>query len=358
MRSQRFVCLPTLLLGALALSCGAPPAQTPLEQSGTATSMSGRPMGTVYTTDEGANALSRIDLQTGQVRQIALPIRPHNVQTSPDARRVFVVGMMPSQGDGQGEHAGKMAGQLLVIDAASLDIAKAIRIEIGPHPAHVIVDANASRAFVTDSETSTVQIVDLNRRSVVALVPTGRFPHGLRMSPDGREIAVANVEDDSVSIVDVMAAKELVRIPVGKAPVQVAYTPDGKRLFVSLRDEDAVAVVDLASRRKTGSVPVGDGPIQIFMTPDGRSLYVANEGTPKTPATTVSVIDTGSLRVIRTISAGRGPHGLVATSDGSRVFVSNRFEDTVSEINVMDQTVARTFRVGDEPTGITFGAAK
>jgi len=40
------------------------------------------------------------------------------------------------------------------------------------------------------------------------------------------------------------------------------------------------------------------------------------------------------------------------------VFVSNRFEDTVSEINVMDQTVARTFSVGDEPTGITFGAAK
>lgn len=356
MTSQRFVRLPILLFGVLALSCGAPPARTPLGQSGTATPTSAR--GSVYTTDEGANALSRIDLQSGQVRQIALPIRPHNVQTSADAQRVFVVGMMPSPGAGQEEHAGKMAGQLLVIDAASFDIAKASRIEIGPHPAHVIVDASASRAFVTDSETSALQIVDLNRRSVVALVPTGRFPHGLRMSPDGREIAVANVEDDSVSIVDPTAAKELVRIPVGKAPVQVAYTPDGKRLFVSLRDEDAVAFVDLASRRKTGSIAVGDGPIQVFMTPDGRYVYVANEGTPQAPANTVSVIDTGSLRVIRTIPAGRGPHGLVATSDGSRVFVSNRFDDTVSEINVMDQTVARTFRVGDEPTGITFGAAK
>jgi len=356
MTSQRFVRLPILFFGVLALSCGAPPARTPLKQSGTATSTSAR--GSVYTTDEGANALSRIDLQSGQVRQIALPIRPHNVQTSADAQRVFVLGMMPSPGAGQEEHAGKMAGQLLVIDAASLDIGKAIRIEIGPHPAHVIVDANGSRAFVTDSETSTLQIVDLNRRSVVALVPTGRFPHGMRMSPDGREIAVANVEDDSVSIVDVMAAKELVRIPVGKAPVQVAYTSDGKRLFVSLRDEDAVAIVDLASRRKTGSIAVGDGPIQLFMTPDGRYIYVANEGTAQVPANTVSVIDTGSLRVIRTIPAGRGPHGLVATSDGSRVFVSNRFDDTVSEINVMDQTVARTFRVGDEPTGITFGAAK
>lgn len=356
MTSQRFVRLPILLFGVLALSCGAPPARTPLGQSGTATPTSAR--GSVYTTDEGANALSRIDLQSGQVRQIALPIRPHNVQTSADAQRVFVVGMMPSPGAGQEEHVGKMAGQLLVIDAASFDIAKASRIEIGPHPAHVIVDASASRAFVTDSETSALQIVDLNRRSVVALVPTGRFPHGLRMSPDGREIAVANVEDDSVSIVDPTAAKELVRIPVGKAPVQVAYTPDGKRLFVSLRDEDAVAVVDLASRRKTGSIAVGDGPIQVFMTPDGRYVYVANEGTPQAPANTVSVIDTGSLRVIRTIPAGRGPHGLVATSDGSRVFVSNRFDDTVSEINVMDQTVARTFRVGDEPTGITFGAAK
>lgn len=313
----------------------------------------------VFTTDEGANALSRIDLSKGEVRSFPLPIRPHNVQASADGRHVVVAGPVVTSGGGHEEHGAPsgMPGRLFVIDTQSMDVAKAVVVDIGPNPAHVVVNGDTTRAFVTDSGTNRVQLIDLAQRKIVSEVPTGRYPHGLRLSPDGATIAVANLQDNTVSLIDIASARESARVPVGKAPVQVAWAPDGNSVYVSLRDEDAVASVDVTKRRKTASVRVGDGPIQLYVSPDGRALYAANEGTEEGPATTVSVIDTGKMRVVHTIEAGRGPHGIVITPDGKRVFVTNRFDDTVSEIDSAGPRVVRTYGVGDEPTGITYAPA-
>jgi YVTN family beta-propeller protein len=310
----------------------------------------------VFTTDEGANALSRIDLTTGEVRAFPLPIRPHNVQASTDGSRVIVAGPVVNAADAHQEHGSMsgMPGRLLVLDAQSMDVAAAVAVDIGSSPAHVVVNGDTTRAYVTDSGSNTVQVVDLAQRKVLSEVATGRYPHGLRISPDGSTIAVANLEDNSISLIDVAASKESARVPVGKAPVQVSWAPDGNTVYVTLRDEDAVAVVDATTRQKKSSVPVGDGPIQLFVTPDGRFVYVANEGTEETPATTVSVIDTSTMQVVRTIAAGKGPHGVVISPAGNRIYVTNRFDDSVLEIDGATQKVVRTHKVGDEPTGITY----
>ena len=63
------------------------------------------------------------------------------------------------------------------------------------------------------------QIVE--QKQIVGEFKTGEFPHGLRISPDGREIYVANVEDNRVSVIDIAQSTVVARIPVGKAPVQV-----------------------------------------------------------------------------------------------------------------------------------------
>jgi YVTN family beta-propeller protein len=349
------------MLGVVSVTtiAGCGPAADPTIPPAPHTPPGGR-AGYVITTDEGASALSRIDLRTGDVRRFPLSIRAHNVQSSPDGSRIVAVGPVNVQAHDHGgaqdaqHHDGAGAGRLIALDAATMDMAAAVAVDVGSHPAHVIVSADAGRAFLTDAASHTVQVVDLVAGKVTAEIPTGRYPHGLRMNPGGSEIAVANVEDHSVSIVSVAEARERARIPVGKAPVQVAWSPDGTHVFVSLRDEDAVAVVDVAARRMAASIPVGDGPIQLFATPDGRFVYVANEGTEESPATTVSVIDASSLRVVQTIEAGQGPHGVVTSPDGERVYVTNRFSDSVSEIDVATQTVLRTYQVGDAPTGITY----
>ena len=312
--------------------------------------------GFVYTANERGNSISAIDVGTGQVKTIVTRITPHNVQVSRDGRLLLAVGpvadmtaKMKMTDDDKMER-----GRLLIIDAATLAIESAADIEIGRHPAHVIIDAQGKLIYVTNSEDDNVLVIDVAQKKVAGEIKTGKFPHGIRMSPNGREIYVANVNDNSVSIIDVAQSKEVARIPVGKAPVQVCFTPDGGRVYVSLRDENRVAVLDTAERKKIATIAVGRNPIQVFITPDGHDVYVANQGTEANPDNTVSVIETANSSVSATIVVGRGAHGVVVSDDGKRAFVANIVDETVSVIDTATRKVTKNIKVGKGPNGITF----
>jgi YVTN family beta-propeller protein len=312
--------------------------------------------GTVYTADERGNSISAIDLASGKVTIIPVSISPHNVQIAADGKRLFAVGDPASTAHGhdKGAHAaGEVTGRLLVLDSGKLSAGVIASIQVGRHPAHVVVDRSGRRAFVTNSGDNAVTEIDIARKNIVRSVPTGPYPHGMRISPDGRELYVANVEDGSVSVIDMQSLKEVDRIPVGRAPVQVGFTPDGTRVYVSLRDENAVAWIDTASRKKIGTVAVGRGPIQVHATPDGRFVYVANQGSEAEPSETVSIIETASGSV-KTIRTGAGAHGVAVSDDGRFVFISNILANTVSVIDTSSQAVVADFPVGKGPNGITF----
>lgn len=239
-----------------------------------------------------------------------LDISPHNIQASDDASLVLIVGPTagPAHDDG---HVHGDAGQLVVLDPGTLEEARPA-IPAGEHPAHVVVDEGNRFAYITDSGPDVVLVVDLSEGRVVQEVPTCAYPHGLRMSPDGRELAVACVESNEVAVIDVHA------------------------------------------RQVLRSIPVGRGPIQLFATPDGRFMYAANEGTAEEPDSTVSVIEIERGAVVETVTTGAGAHGVVVSADGRLALISNLFDNTVSVIDVATQRVVATHAVGEGPAGITF----
>ena len=311
--------------------------------------------GYVYTANEHGNSLSAIDLANGRVETVAIPISPHNVQITPDGARVLAVGVPAEDEHGHSgsEHA-EASGQLLIFDSGAISSGPRAAIAVGEHPAHVVADLTAKRAFVTLSDQNALAVVDLTEGKVIATIATGTYPHGLRVSPDDGSIYVANVKDDSVSVIDSAKLTEVARIPVGKAPVQVGFLPDGTRAYVSLRDENMIAVIDTANRTVLGKIAVGRNPIQVYATPDSRYVYVANQGSEAEPADTVSVIDAGAGAVVKTIRTGAGAHGVVVGDDGQFAFITNIVDGTVSVIEVASQEVVETFEVGDGPNGVTF----
>lgn len=362
--------VPALLTAIIfLLAACSPPADVSQQQKTSKNGSSGisvptvtRTTGFVYAANEGANSVSVIDLSTGQVKDIAMRITPHNLQVSRDGRLLLVVGSVVAGTGNQSqmkmnEEDEMKRGRLQILNAETLTVDSAIDIEIGRHPAHVIIDAQSKLTYATNSEDNNVLVIDITQKKVVGEIKTGKSPHGLRTSPDGREIYVANVNDNSVSVIDVTQSKEATRIPVGKAPVQVGFTPDGRRAYVSLRDENSVAVIDTAQRKKIATVAVGRSPIQVFATPDGRYVYVANQGTGANPDNTVSVIETANNSVVATIETGKGAHGIVVSDDGTRAFTTNTADGTVSVIDTTTQKVLSNIKVGKEPNGITFKSA-
>lgn len=356
--SRRAVMLAFATASALSLAV---PLASPVRAEPAAT-------GFVYTADELGNTVSRIDLGTGKIDIVPVPITPHNVQFVPGKNLVLAVGLpVPDKaedahaadggghgGDGHGDAA--VAGQLIVLGAADISSGPNASIAVGAHPAHVIADAQGNRAYVSNSEDDTVSVIDLAKGEVVATVSTGDYPHGLRMSPDGASIYVANVQDGTVSVIDTAALLEVARIKVGVAPVQVGFTPDGKRVYVSLRDENKVAVIDTQSREVIARIDVGRSPIQVHATPDGRLVYVANQGTEAEPDDTVSVIDVATGNIVKTIQTDEGAHGVTVDGDGAFVFVTNIAAGSVSQIEVESQSVVKTYAVGKGPNGVTYQA--
>ena len=306
--------------------------------------------GFVYTADEKGNSLSVIDLSIGRVDTVAIPITPHNVQISSDRRFLYAVGSPAKKGESHGH--GSERGRLLVFDSAAVARGALTEIEVGSHPAHVIVDDKDTYAFVTNGSDDSVSVVDLAQRRVVREIRTGRYPHGLRMSPNGQEIYVANVNDGTISEISTADLANVATIEVGKEPVQVAFKADGRWVYTSLRAENSVAVIDVVTRRVITKVHVGHGPIQTYATPDSRLVLVANQG-GATPDKTVSIVEVATNRVVKTIVTGKGAHGVVVSDDGRWAFVSNILDNSVSIIDIKSLAVVARFAVGGGPNGIT-----
>lgn len=310
----------------------------------------GAPAGVVYTANERDGSLSRVQLDSGTIQTKKLEITPHNAQISPDGKQLLAVGVASHAGHGAGS-AGK--GRLLVMDT-SRSGDEPITIDTGDHPAHVVTDASGARAFVTDSGSNVVHVIDLANRRSVGQIATDKYPHGLRLSPDGKVLYVANMRGGTASVIDVTTLKETARIPVGKGPVQVGFSPDGATAFVSLSTENSLGIIDTANRKLLKKVPVGSTPIQMDATPDGRRVYVANQGTASKPADTVSVVDPRAGKTVATIKTGKGAHGVAMSTDGGYVFVTNIEAGTLSVIETASNKVVATHRVGAGPNGVTY----
>lgn len=138
------------------------------------------------------------------------------------------------------------------------------------------------------------------------VVKVGNGSEGFDVSPDGKELWVANAQDGTISIID-LATKSVIDTVSANAhgANRLKFTPDGKRVFVScLRGEDVI-VLDAASRKEIKRIKVGHGAAGIQMQPDGARVFVACS-----PDNYVVVIDLKSLEVTGHLDVGSEPDGL------------------------------------------------
>jgi YVTN family beta-propeller protein len=138
------------------------------------------------------------------------------------------------------------------------------------------------------------------------VIPVGKGSEGFDVSPDGKEIWVANAQDGTISVVD-LAAKRVVQTLNANArgANRLKFTPDGKLVFVSTLGGPDLVVLDGATRKEVKRLPIGHGAAGILMQPDGQRAYVAC-----TPDDYIVVIDLKSLTVTGKITAGKQPDGL------------------------------------------------
>ena len=132
----------------------------------------------------------------------------------------------------------------------------------------------------------------------------GNGSEGFDVSPDGKEVWVANAQDGTISVIDRASKRVVATLNSNtRGANRLKFTPDGRRVLVSLLGGSGVVVVDAKTRAVTQKIAMpGHGCAGIQMQPDGARAYVSCEQ--------VEVIDLKSMKVTGQIDAGGNPDGL------------------------------------------------
>jgi YVTN family beta-propeller protein len=290
---------------------------------------------------------------------------PFGLAISPNNKQVYVSNFLQST-----------AG---VIDTA-LNLLVDNDIYAGQTPAQLALTPNGDTLYIADN-VDPGQMSILETKSLTLNPPItglGAGPWGLAVTPDAKQVWIANGEGNTVSVFDIETSTLLTPITVGGGPFDVGFTPNGKTAYVANSDDNTVSVVNVATRKVEGSaITVGSSPLALVVSPDGTQVYVANMNTisvidvatkkvtsvsmgatvgyrpaftpdgkylyvpvwnptkPNTDPGTIVLISTASDTVVGTpVTVGVQPDNVVISSNGTRAYVTNFVSDTVTVIAI------------------------
>ena len=180
--------------------------------------------------------------------------------------------------------------------------------------------------YVTNEDSNNVSVISGATNEVVATIPVGKRPRGIKVSPNGSVFYVAlsgspkcpPAMDDHVceameadkaadGIAEVnTVTHEVVRIlPSGSDPEQFDVDWNTRRLYVSNEDIHMASILDLDAGEILMQVPTGLEPEGVRLSPDGSLVYVTGE-----VASDITVINAASGEEIARIDVGLRPRDM------------------------------------------------
>jgi YVTN family beta-propeller protein len=227
-----------------------------------------------------------------------------------------------------------------------------------PEPAAPALEGSYG-VYVTNEQSGDLTVIDPATNGVLATLPLGKRPRGIRPSPDGAQLYVAlsgspiappGVDEsklpppdrsaDGIGVIDVKALT-LVRVLRGPSdPEQTSVSRDGAHLFIANEDVGKASVLHIASGKTVAELEVGGEPEGVTTSPDGRFVYVTSE-----EDNSVAVIDAAANKMIKRLAVGARPRDSAFSPDSTRAYVTAENAGTVSVIDTASHTVIATIRL-------------
>jgi YVTN family beta-propeller protein len=312
-----------------------------------------------YVSNGAANTVSVLDLvYLRQDRTLQVGTQPTGIAANPVRNEVYVVNAGTPWGN----------GSVSVIDTSANHVVATIPVHRQPY--FIDVDTAGHRAYVANSGSNSVSVIDLDQRREIGVAGTGEQPGLARITPDMRSLVVTNRRSGSVSIFAVIPyaapAETHGLIPIAKpAPRSQLQLPrlravfdgcpgatdavilqDSSKAFIACSGGHQVMVVSLAAGTDSLAakqdpslltdhlltlLDVGDTPVQLALKPDGGEIFCSNFGSGS-----FSEIETGNNEVQGTYPIGNKPAYAIVGADNSTLWVSNFGADSVNVWSIDD----------------------
>jgi len=214
-------------------------------------------------------------------------------------------------------------------------------------------------AFVVNSLSDDVTVVDLSTNAVVTTIPVGSVPVDVAASPDSLQLAVVDAASASVSFISATQQALLGTFPIAAANGTIndaVYSRTGDSLYVSDLSGGRVFIMAAPGGAILDTITIsGGGPTAMELRPGTSELYVVLSSRGE-----LLVLDMNTNQPIDTIllegattGGSTNPFSIAITPDGSTAIVGN---SSSNFSNIIDLTTKTVFRVQEEAFGVTSDA--
>lgn len=208
----------------------------------------------------------------------------------------------------------------------------AIAPAISPVAVHAQADHDTGTLVVLNKGESTATFVDVASGDIVATLPTGRGPHELAMTSDGRwAVSTDYGGSNTLTVFDVAEPRVVRTIDLSDHPRPhgALFLPGDTIVAVTSEASRTVALVNPFDGRIVSTIPTrADGSHMVAVTGDGSTLYTGDIGEG-----TVSRLDVASASKSRSYRVPAQPEAVTVSRDGSEVWVGSNAEGYVSVVD-------------------------
>ncbi len=243
-------------------------------------------------------------------------------------------------------------------------------LAVGQDPVAVAASPTRNEVYVVNSGppsgAGSLSIIDAEHNRVVAAIPLHRQPVSIDLDAKGDFAYVANSGSNTVSVIDLKNRREIAQIPSGDQPDAAAITPDGKSLVVADRKGGSVSLIDPVARRVRAVFSGCPGAIDPIVLRDSSKAFVpCSEGhqvmaiaiarpedrpaAPGVPGDRSSSSGWAPDRLETLMDVGRAPVNVALKPDGGELFVSNSLSDSISEVVTNSNDVGGAYMMGENP---------
>ena len=244
----------------------------------------------LFVSNLSSNDLRIIDTATFQVQaHIETAVQPLDMALAPDGKTLYAT------------NSG--ANALTIVDVESgqahtLEIASASEGLYG-------IAATADKIFTTDIANNRVLVLSPQGR-ITGRIPVPPKPRSLALAPDGKTLYVTSMDTGRLTAIDADGATVSHAIDLAvSGTFAIAPSPDGRKLYLTAYEEGSLLVVDVASGTLYKKLTIGRNPRAIAFSPDGTQAYVTSSFSNE-----IHIVDAVRDSVVGHYATGQNPRGI------------------------------------------------
>ena len=245
----------------------------------------------LFVSNLSSNDLRIIDTATFQVQaHIKTAVQPLDLALTPDGKTLYVT------------NSG--ANALTIVDVESGQ-AHTVLLADTSEGLYGIAATN-DKIFTTDIAGSQVLVLSPQGRITDRILVPPK-PRSLALAPDGKTLYVTSMDTGRLTAIDAEGATISRSIDLGvSGTFAIAPSPDGRKLYLTAHGEGALLVVDAVSGTLSKKLAIGRNPRAIAFSPDGTQAYVTSSFSNE-----IHIVDAVRDTVVGHYATGQNPRGIV-----------------------------------------------